>query len=104
MWVPDTVVLEGMFLINTTPLVTHVTMRDYAVFLVKRFSVSHLAKGVKEVHIVYDMPACNLTPKAFEQGRRDTEHSVSSDHEHVAFSDLANVPQKWRASDNSFCT
>ena len=96
LWVPDTVVLEGMFLINTAPLVTHVTMRDYAVFLVKRFIIPHLAKGVKEVHIVYDMPACNLTPKAFEQGRRDTEHSVSSDHEHVAFTDVANVPQKWR--------
>ena len=96
LWVPDTVVLEGMFLINTAPLVTHATMRDYAVFLVKRFIVPHLAKGVKEVHIVYDMPACNLTPKAFEQGRRDTEHAVSPDHEHIVFSDVATVPQKWR--------
>ena len=66
LWVHDTVVLESMFLVNTVPRVTHVTMRD-AVFLVKRFIVPHLAKGVKEVHIVYDMPACNLTPKAFEQ-------------------------------------
>ena len=42
------------------------------------------SQGVKEVHIVYDIPVSSLlTPKAFEQGRRDTEHSVSSDHEHV---------------------
>ncbi len=27
-WVPDSVVLEGTFLINTTPLVTHCTMKD----------------------------------------------------------------------------
>ena len=33
LWVPDTVVLESMFLINTAPLVTHATMRDYAVLL-----------------------------------------------------------------------
>ena len=97
LWVPDTVILEGMFLINTAPLVTYVTMRDYAVFLVKRFVVPHLAKGVKEVHVVYDAPASNLlTPKAFEQGRRDAEHSVSSDHEHIDFSDVTNVPRKWR--------
>ena len=97
LWVPHTVVLEGMFLINTAPLVTHATMRDYAVFLVKRFIVPHLAKGVKEVHILYDIPVSNfLTPKAFEQGRRDAEHSVSSDHEHVTFSYVTNVPQKWR--------
>ena len=72
-------------------------MRDYTVFLVKRFIVPHLAKGVKEVHIVYDRPVSNLlTPKAFEQGRRDTEHAVSSEHEHLSFSDATAVPQKWR--------
>ena len=93
LWVPDTVLLEGMFLINTAPLVTHAIMRDYTVFLVKRF----IAKGVKEVHIVYDRPVSNLlTPKAFEQGRRDTEHAVSSEHEHLSFSDATAVPQKWR--------
>ena len=37
LWVPDTVVLEGMFLIN---MVTPATRRDYAVFLVKRFCPS----------------------------------------------------------------
>ena len=97
LWVPDTVVLEGMFLINTAPLVTHATMRDYAAFLVKRFITPHLAKGVKEVHIVYDRPVSNhLTPKPFEQRRRDTEHSVSSEHEHLSFNDATPVPQKWR--------
>ena len=91
LWVPDTVVLEGTFLINTAPLVTHATMRDYAVFFVKRFITPHLAKGV---HIVYDRPVSNLlTPKAFEQRRRDTEHSVSSEH---SFNDATPVPQKWR--------
>ena len=54
-----------MFLINITPLVTNVTVRDYLVFLVKSSISPHLAKGVKKV---YDMPACNLTPKASVQG------------------------------------
>ena len=63
-WVPDSVVLEGMFLINTAPLVIHCLMKDYAKFLVRRFAVPHLAKGVEEVYIVFDSPAGNLrTPK-----------------------------------------
>ena len=41
-WVPDSVVLEGMSLINTSSLVTHCTMKDYAKFLVRRFAVPHL--------------------------------------------------------------
>ena len=74
-WVPDSVVLQGMFLINTAPLVTHSLMKDYVLFMVRRFVVPHFAKGVKEVHIVFDRPAGNLrTPKAFEQSRRDTQH------------------------------
>jgi len=31
-WVPNAVVLEGIFLINTTPLDTHTTMQDNATF------------------------------------------------------------------------
>lgn len=35
-WKPDTVLLEGMFLINTTPLCTHKSLKDYSEFL-RRF-------------------------------------------------------------------
>lgn len=64
-WVPDSAVLEGMFLINTSPLVTRCTMKDYAQFLVRRFAVPHISKGVTEVHIAFDSQAQNLrTPKA----------------------------------------
>ena len=44
-WVPD-VVLEGMFMINTSPLTTHNTMKDYSQFLLplvdSLIPVSHL--------------------------------------------------------------
>ncbi len=83
-----------MFLINTTPLVIHCTMKDYAQFLVRRFAVPHFAKGVKEVHVVFDNPLNNLrTPKAFEHSRRDAEHSVTADHEHFQFINSAAVPR-----------
>ncbi len=38
-WKPNTVVLEGMFLINVTPLGTHSTMKEYADFLIRRFAL-----------------------------------------------------------------
>ena len=60
-WVPDSVVLEGMFLINTSPLVTHRTMKDYAQFTIRKFAVTH------QVHIVFDSPGQNPhRPKTFE--------------------------------------
>ena len=73
-WVADSAVMEGMFLINTSPLISHRSMKDYSKFLVKRFAVPHFNNGVKEVHIVFDCPRQNYcTPKAFEQSRRDNE-------------------------------
>ena len=41
-WVPDVVVLEGMVMINTSPLTTHSTMKDYSQFLLRRFVLHHL--------------------------------------------------------------
>ena len=55
--------------------------------LIRRFSIPHFLKGVKEVHIVFHRPACN---------RRDAEHIVSSDHEHFVFNDVVQVPQRLR--------
>ena len=52
-WVPKAdVVLEGMFMINTSPLTTHRTMKDYAQFLLRRFVLHHLTNGCSEVHVV----------------------------------------------------
>ena len=79
-----------MFLINTSPVVTHCTMKDYTKFLVRRFAVPHFARGSKEVHVVFDSPGQNpRTLKAFEHSRRDAEHSVSPDHDHFHFTDTA---------------
>ena len=36
-WIPQCCIVEGMFLINTTPLESHRTFSDYARFLITRF-------------------------------------------------------------------
>ena len=96
-WVPDIVILEGMFLINTSPLITHSSMKDYARFLIKRFTISHFIKGVIQVHILFDNPGCiPNTPKAVEQRRRDSAHALSPEHQHYEVFDSAAVPSNWR--------
>ena len=69
-WCPDTVIMEGMFLINTTPLHSHKTMAHYATFLMKRFIINHFRKGVAEVHLLFDNPGEQQTPKKFESMAR----------------------------------
>ncbi len=53
---PEVVVLEGMVLINVTPLGIQNSMKEYAIFLLRRFALTHYIKGTKEVHVVFDNP------------------------------------------------
>ena len=96
-WVPDVVVLEGMFTINTSPLTTHSTMKDYSQFLLCRFVLHHLTNGCSEVHVVFDNPGRQPnSPKSFERKRRDDTASLSTDHKHLTFRDACPIPSKWR--------
>ena len=96
-WVPDSVILEGMFLINTTPLASHSAMKEYVMFLFKRFIHPHLSAGAKEVHVIFDNPGRQpCSPKAVEQSRRDAVHELPADHQHGQFTDSSSIPAKWR--------
>ncbi len=80
-WIPECCILEGMFMINTTPLGCHTTMTDYANFLFRRYVVPNLKKGMKEIHIIFDSPGrLKNTPKYFEQKRRDANAKISMTH------------------------
>ena len=80
-WVPETALLEGMMIINTTPLGTHKTLKDYSTFLMSRFILVHLNRGTKEVHVIFDSPGqLPNTPKQFEQQRRDNHSKVAVNH------------------------
>lgn len=94
-WVPDSVILEGMFLINTRPLSSDKTMADYGTFILKRFIKPYLKRGCKEIHLLFDNPGQQKeNPKVFEQARRDNSHS--DDHLCTIFYDEAEVPTKWK--------
>ena len=55
-WVPESVILEGMFLIQTAPPPGVTTFQQYTEMLLKRFVLPHLRAGTLEVHVVFDDP------------------------------------------------
>ena len=81
-YTPDSVILEGMFLIHVKPLNIHKVMGDYASFFTRRFITPHFKKGAVEVHLLFDNPGCQSeNPKVFEQQKRDgsiNDHGKSS--------------------------
>ena len=99
-WVPECVLLEGMIIINTTPLGSHKTLKDYATFLINRFIMIHIKRGVTEVHIIFDNPGMlNQTPKLFEQKRRDELAKTSINHVCQNFQHDSKIsPGRWRES------
>ena len=93
-WTPETVIMEGMFIINTKPLNCHRTMEEYGHFLTRRFIVPYFSKGSKEFHMLFDNPGqVRDNPKLFEQARRDS--SLPSDHMCWVFFNDAEIPKKW---------
>ena len=48
-WAPQCCLMEGMFMINTSPLESHSTFGDYARFLMQRHITPHFSRGCTEV-------------------------------------------------------
>ena len=97
-WTPEVVVLEGMLLINTSPLCKHQSMKGYSQFLLCRSVWPHLVNGSSKVHIVFDNPGRQPhSPKAFERQRRDDSCSIPADHDHVHinYTDACPLPSNW---------
>ena len=65
-WIPDIVILEGMFIIHTTPLPSHSNMLNYTMFLLQRFVAPYSQLNIAEIHIVFDDPK-RLKNQAIEQ-------------------------------------
>ena len=97
-WTPDTVIIDGMFLINTSPLRSTTTISHYATLLFNRFITPYYLAGAKEVHLIFDTERRQqFNPKCFEHQRRSDKNNSSNDHHHVTFITTTNVPQNWRS-------
>ena len=96
-WHPQCCLMEGMFMINTSPLGSHTTYGDYARFLMQRHITPHFSRGCTEVHLLFDNPGrLNNTPKFFEQKRRDESATIATGHTCDDINESTRLPTKWR--------
>ena len=96
-WVPDSVILEGMFMIQTPPSPGITTYVQYCKLLVTRYISPHLRAGVNQVHVLFDDPTQNATsPKQLEHAKHDEISQVSLSHTCVVIDQSTTVPSKWR--------
>ena len=94
---PDAVLLDGMFLINLTPLRQTETLHDYSHLIFRRFIQKHFRDGASEVHLLFDTPQPGkFNPKASEQHLRDVNKHVSKSHTHTDFLPKSSIPRPWR--------
>jgi len=69
--VPEVVIMDTMFVINTRPLRQTNTFSDYALFLFNQFVTQYFRKGALEVYLIFDKPNRQIfNPKKFEQRKR----------------------------------
>ena len=94
-WTPQCAIIEGMFIINTSPLGTHKTYSEYALFLFRRFIMLYFHRGCREVHVLFDNPERLKLPKKFERDRRDKASSISV-HTCDIIEATMPIPAKWR--------
>ena len=98
-WIPTTVIMEGMFLINIIPWTAHKNMGEYGDFLIRQHIFPHFKNGATEVHVLFDDPKDNvLSPKFFERQHRDLTNPISDDHYCSSFTEDMVIPHKWRAN------
>ena len=97
-WIPECVILEGMFMIQTPPLPNMHCMELYVKLLIQKFVRPHLYAGATEIHVVFDNPgSLPETPKEVEHIRRDQGKTVEDNHECVTFESASPTPKKWRS-------
>lgn len=97
-WSPHTAILEGMFIIQSSPLSSMGCMKEYTQWILDQHVKPHLRAGAQEVHVVFDSPgSMSQTPKELEQKRRDTcNNKLCDTHTCIQFTSTTAIPSKWR--------
>jgi hypothetical protein len=88
-WIPQVVIVDAMFLVNTRPL------RSNKTILFNCLIEEHLLCGAVEVHVVFDKPTKTMfDPIQIEKLRRDANNLEN--HGHKSFEPNSLIPQNWQ--------
>lgn len=97
-WIPQSVILEGMFLIQTAPPPGVSTFKQYTDMFLSRFVNHHLRAGAIQVHVLFDDPDNSTqSPKEIERQKRDSSAHADSEHECLQINPQGVVPADWRS-------
>jgi len=83
-WVPQVAIIDARFIVNNR----HAnTTTEYAHLLSDRFAWEHFKAGVKEVHLIFDIPGGRtFNPKQFQPAKQYTKGKWCKRHEHIYIS------------------
>ena len=92
---PQAVIIDAMFMLNTKPLRRTNTIAEYSKLLFHQYILHHFKTGICEVHLVFDSPCRNsFNPKIFEQDR--WYKKTFKMHEHCHFDVNTDIPPFWQ--------
>ena len=76
-WVPQTVIIDAMFMITTKPLRRTITIADYGKLVFYQHALEHYRNGTSEVHLIFDSPLVQtFDPKQYERARRYSKNAL----------------------------
>ncbi|XP_065194409.1 uncharacterized protein LOC135825714 [Sycon ciliatum] len=93
------VIIDAMFIINTSPLAVHQGFGDYAKFVLERWAAPWYKRSVGSVHFIFDNgTALPDSPKAILQDSRDAAAGGNDvDHDHIEeITTSTTLPRAWR--------
>ena len=96
-FVPQVVIIDAMFTLNTRPLRQTKTVSDYTKLLFNQLVLQHYKTGANEVHLVFDKPGRQqFNPKQFEHHKRSLQHKTVNEHQHYTFMPYSTIPNGWQ--------
>ena len=104
-WVPEAVLIDGMFIVQFAPLRRTATINMYAEFLYNRFVLTRPLQcwSSGSSSNIWLTKYTTFSPKCFERSRRDDMNTLST-HEHVTFTPSTCSHSKLLESANSLQT
>ena len=97
LWMPQVVLIDAMFLINTRPLRRTKTILEYTILLFNQVVVQYFKAGANEVHLIFDKPGRQkFNPKVFEHHKRYDKTKSINQHQHCYFEPSTIIPSRWQ--------